>query len=291
MPGGRQRRQHALGVFGLHTPTLPIDDDFMPLPPGFAVTGAQSWVQLCMCHTAGGWQAGESMRQRVQPTGQAGSPKKHACCWRRWRRVQCSRGAGQTQGMPTTGWRWRRYRCACDGGKCVAWTGQLFWWTRLGLVHALEGAHGRVKAAPLGSNSPSTESLRDSESSLLLQDVRCEGAYMSGADIAALERFARLYDAAELYAAYAPIASTMSGQFAACDDGTLLNAASFIASRCLGRAGGGPPGVSLAAALYVLASRAAKAGAFKTARLAYSKLQVGADEDDALAAGLWGSPG
>ncbi len=110
---------------------------------------------------------------------------------------------------------------------------------------------------------------------------------MAASDRAALQRFSDLYNTAELYAAYDIVQSQSTRPFKTSDNSTLFNAACFLLMRAMskgaegaargamgGASGSVPAGVSTGAALLVLGRQAVKAGAFKLARFAYSKLQV-----------------
>jgi intraflagellar transport protein 122 len=91
----------------------------------------------------------------------------------------------------------------------------------------------------------------------------------------ALGAFARHYDTAELYYAYHLIHTTAHQPFKTVDDATLFNAARFLLARSLSRHDALPPGIALSEALLALASLARALGAFKLARFANTRLQVG----------------
>lgn len=96
---------------------------------------------------------------------------------------------------------------------------------------------------------------------------------LTAADAAALARFSAAYDAAELYAAYDVIHQAAVQPFTTTTQSTLLGAARFLLARVIGRPAP-PPGVSVGTALLALARGAAGAGAWRTARGAYTRLQV-----------------
>ncbi|GBF97536.1 hypothetical protein Rsub_10459 [Raphidocelis subcapitata] len=106
----------------------------------------------------------------------------------------------------------------------------------------------------------------------LAADAAQDGSLDAAAAAAAFES---AYLAAELYAAYEVVHERAVRPFRTADDGTLFGAARFLCARLLPRgAPPPPPGVRLSTALLALARGDLTLGAFKTARLAYARLQA-----------------
>lgn len=160
----------------------------------------------------------------------------------------------------------------------------------------------------------SLQTARPAPTCVKRQDVAHAPSEMGPSDLEAVSRFSRHYDAAELYAAYSVVHERAVRPFRTADDATLFGAARwvgsgvarlprracttrastptwmclrasharaprdsvrFVVSRLLLREAPPPPGVSLSTALLALAKAAVDLGAFKLARFAYGKLQVG----------------
>lgn len=105
-----------------------------------------------------------------------------------------------------------------------------------------------------------------------LKEITTPAHMMTAVDRRILDRFADLYDKAEIYYAYDYIHRSVNSPFRTIHPTTLFNVARFLLMRTLNRE---PPlGVSMANIVYVLAKQAVDMGAFKLARFAYTKLQT-----------------
>ena len=80
---------------------------------------------------------------------------------------------------------------------------------------------------------------------------------------------------AEIYYAYDLIHNAVSTPFNTTHASTLFNVSRFLLMRTLNREP--PPGISIANIVYILAKYSMELKAYKLARFAFNKLQVGRD--------------